>query len=241
MIAIIPDVHGRQFWKDVIPRKDEFEKIIFLGDYLDPYGFEEISNLNALDNFKEILEFKKENLEKVVLLQGNHDQSYAISKDICNCRCDVFNYKEIQNLFKDNFDLFEIFYKFEQNYERFLFSHAGIADEWINKYFPNIKANKQLKLLNKKYKENNIEEVVDLLAPCSSYRGGWDLAGSIVWRDARELISKRFGYQIFGHTMLKTPYVTPNWACLDCKNAFILDNKNNICDLNGLKLKIYAE
>ena len=59
MIAIIPDVHGRQFWKDVIPRKDEFEKIIFLGDYLDPYGFEEISNLNALDNFKEILEFKK--------------------------------------------------------------------------------------------------------------------------------------------------------------------------------------
>ena len=33
MIAIIPDVHGRQFWKDVIPRKDEFEKIIFLGDY----------------------------------------------------------------------------------------------------------------------------------------------------------------------------------------------------------------
>ena len=47
MIAIIPDVHGRQFWKDVIPRKDEFEKIIFLGDYLDPYGFEGISNLNA--------------------------------------------------------------------------------------------------------------------------------------------------------------------------------------------------
>ena len=61
MIAIIPDVHGRQFWKDVIPRKDEFEKIIFLGDYLDPYGFEGVSNLNALDNFKEILEFKKEN------------------------------------------------------------------------------------------------------------------------------------------------------------------------------------
>ena len=28
------------------------------------------------------------------------------------------------------------------------------TSEWINKYFPNIKANKQLKLLNKKYKEN---------------------------------------------------------------------------------------
>ena len=41
--------------------------------------------------------------------------------------------------------------------------------------------------------------------------------------------------------MLKTPYVTSNWACLDCKNAFILDNKNNICDLNGSKLKMYDE
>lgn len=72
MIAICSDCHGRQFWKDVIPRKDEFEKIIFLGDYLDPYGFEGVSNLNALDNFKEILEFKKENIDKVVLLIGNH-------------------------------------------------------------------------------------------------------------------------------------------------------------------------
>ena len=81
MIAIIPDVHGRQFWKDVIPRKDEFEKIIFLGDYLDPYGFEGISNLNALDNFKEILEFTKNNLHKHISVIASGDPSiYGIGK-----------------------------------------------------------------------------------------------------------------------------------------------------------------
>lgn len=33
-ILIIPDVHGRTFWKYAI---DKYDKVIFLGDYLDPY------------------------------------------------------------------------------------------------------------------------------------------------------------------------------------------------------------
>ena len=37
MIAIIPDVHGRRFWTQIKNRVDDFDKIIFLGDYLDPY------------------------------------------------------------------------------------------------------------------------------------------------------------------------------------------------------------
>lgn len=40
MIAIIPDVHGRNFWKNITSNEEiaKYEKIIFLGDYLDPYG-----------------------------------------------------------------------------------------------------------------------------------------------------------------------------------------------------------
>lgn len=72
MIAILGDIHSRSFWKDIIPRKDEFKKIIFLGDYLDPYDFEGFTKEQAIVNFKEILEFKKDNPEKVVLLIGNH-------------------------------------------------------------------------------------------------------------------------------------------------------------------------
>jgi len=64
--VIVPDVHGRPFWKDA---KDYDCDIIFLGDYLDPYGFEGINNIQALDNFKEILEklsflYRSQNLLK---------------------------------------------------------------------------------------------------------------------------------------------------------------------------------
>lgn len=243
MIAIIPDVHGRQFWKDIISRKDEFEKIIFLGDYLDPYGPEGITKDQALDNFKEILEFKKDNLNKVVLFIANHDASYAISKDICECRCDYKNYNEIQKLFRDNFDLFELFYKFEQNEKTFLFSHAGIADYWINSWCKEKEANDQLKWLTNLWDEAkqdiNNSIIRSVLADVSYYRGGYTKSGSIIWRDVRESISDRFGYQIFGHTMLKEPYVANNWACLDCKKVSILDNENSLCNLDGLKLPIH--
>jgi len=242
MIAIIGDIHSRLFWKDVIPKKDEFEKIIFLGDYLDPYDFEGFTKEQAIVNFKEILEFKRDNLDKVILLQGNHDLSYSVSRDCCDCRCDYKNYDEIQKLFRDNFDLFELFYKFEQNDKSFLFSHAGIADKWIDKWFRDRTPEEQLEALVFNWKsceQDNYFKIINILADVSFYRGGYSLAGSIVWRDVRESLSDKFEYQIFGHTMLSQPIVTNKWACLDCQRVIILDDKNNLCNLNGQKLEIY--
>ena len=38
---IIPDVHGRSFWKKAIKKHfDECDHVVFLGDYIDPYGWE---------------------------------------------------------------------------------------------------------------------------------------------------------------------------------------------------------
>ena len=42
-ILIIPDVHGRTFWHYAKDHVDEYDKIIFLGDYLDPYRYEGIT------------------------------------------------------------------------------------------------------------------------------------------------------------------------------------------------------
>ena len=43
-MILVPDIHGRDFWKVVKSYKDN--TIVFLGDYLDPYinEFPEISN-----------------------------------------------------------------------------------------------------------------------------------------------------------------------------------------------------
>ena len=66
----------------------------------------------------------------------------------------------------------------------------------------------------------------------SSYRGGWNNAGSCVWSDLIEMIPENLPsnikFQVFGHTQLNRPLVTPKWACLDCREAFYIDNDLNI-------------
>lgn len=73
-IFIIPDVHGRTFWKEINP--DDADLIIFLGDYVDPYGDEGITPKMALDNLKELVNFYNKYKDKCVFLKGNHDYPY---------------------------------------------------------------------------------------------------------------------------------------------------------------------
>jgi len=104
-IVIIPDVHGRAFWKEAVERFLA-ERFIFLGDYLDPYYFDviyhEITPESTIENFQEILSFKKANPNRVTLLLVNHDCGYLYGKDVCDYRCDDGNYALIQGLFREN-------------------------------------------------------------------------------------------------------------------------------------------
>lgn len=71
-ILIIPDIHGRKFWHKAEEIIDKVDKVVFLGDYLDPYPHEGIFVDEAIQEFKQILEFKEKYNDKVVLLTGNH-------------------------------------------------------------------------------------------------------------------------------------------------------------------------
>ena len=79
---VIPDVHGRKFWRDVV-KGNEDERIIFLGDYLDPYSEEGITPEDAYNELLDIIAFKKEHPENVTLLLGNHDLGY-LDSNICS-------------------------------------------------------------------------------------------------------------------------------------------------------------
>jgi len=80
-VLIIPDVHGREFWRE--PVKEVLEntdaRIVFLGDYLDcypnefKYGFD--FKEHSINNFIEIINLKKENKDRVNLLLGNHKEN----------------------------------------------------------------------------------------------------------------------------------------------------------------------
>ena len=57
-ILIIPDVHGRDFWKEPVKQelKNNETSIVFLGDYLDPYS--NIENNDLIENFIQIIKLK---------------------------------------------------------------------------------------------------------------------------------------------------------------------------------------
>ena len=71
-ILVLPDIHGRPFWTKPSKRVNEYDKVIFLGDYMDPYPFEGNSVEDSLANFGQIIDFAKNNKDKVNLLLGNH-------------------------------------------------------------------------------------------------------------------------------------------------------------------------
>lgn len=72
-IIVIGDIHGRNTWMDVINQEVTYDKVIFLGDYFDS---KEIFPRQWIDNFKEIVQLKRNNPDGVVLLIGNHDYHY---------------------------------------------------------------------------------------------------------------------------------------------------------------------
>ena len=53
-ILIIPDTHGRKFWRNPVQKhlNDPDTHIVFLGDYLDPYR--DIDNITAEEAFEEL-------------------------------------------------------------------------------------------------------------------------------------------------------------------------------------------
>ena len=132
-ILIIPDVHGRTFWRTALD-SGRYEKVIFLGDYVDPYAYEGIDNLMAISNFKDILSLKMIYPDQVILLLGNHDLCYLSDyyRDLAeNDRYDYEFEEEIQQLFRGWSGYFKLAHEEKINGTRFLFSHAGVTMPWL--------------------------------------------------------------------------------------------------------------
>lgn len=220
-ILIVPDVHGRTFWHKAEELIDEVDQVVFLGDYLDPYPHEGISFDDAIVEFTLILLFKEKYPDKVILLLGNHDMHYIV-KEFMDCsRLNKSKRKELYDLYNEYIDCFNLVHFIEDKY---LFSHAGLYEAWMDKYNLSIDELKDHKTF--------LKERWRTLEDCNWRRGGYDLAGSCVWADIRESIVQDslilHVRQIVGHTQLdQKPYITDNIACLDVRRCFILDTSTD--------------
>ena len=211
-ILINPDIHGRIFWKYSIEHKDEFDKIIFLGDYLDAYSPDLL--LKEKDNFKEIIQFKKDNPDKVILLLGNHDCHYINDKIYTASRYNSAKHDSYQKIFLDNIDLFQLIYI----YDKYLFSHAGVYQKWMDLN----------KLTLKDLLDYDLDKLSKSLNWIDYFRGGFYDVGSCIWADIRDSGTEKLlkgYYHIFGHTQLKFNLSTSELSCLDCRVPFSLDSE----------------
>lgn len=223
---IFPDIHGRSFWKEPLKKynKEKYPNltIIFIGDYLDPYDNypgiiegEGWTREETIDNFKEIIEFAK-NDNRIHLLIGNHDMHYWYDAKY-KSRVDNKNYNKIKDMFLQNFTLFNIAYEEIVNGKKYLYTHAGVTSFWLRhlqfigkisvqnnkEYRIDNFGNKVKKLSDEQLPFAQMLETMTLDADklnkmklnfqgqanlwmCSCLRGGDNDCGSCIWADFEE-------------------------------------------------------
>ena len=203
---MIPDCHGRKFWRQtIINNIDKVNKIIFLGDYLDPYKNEIKENPelmecndfydseNLLKMLENIISLKKNEPNKYILLTGNHTDSYIWSNFHAATRTDYKNWEKYHKFFSQNLEYFNLVW-IENNT---IFSHAGISEGWAKavavELSLTINLNNPVKSIARYLSNINLNNIsnkklIKLLGDISSYRGGDSYYGSCEWSDIMEHI-----------------------------------------------------
>jgi hypothetical protein len=135
---VIGDLHGRSDWKLAV-YKENPDRVIFMGDYFDSF---EISGVEQIHNFKEIIEYKetsftndgKDNQHKteVVLLIGNHDHHYFPEIGYTG----TSGYQSgvghsITQVVDENRHHLQMAYGFGE----YLFTHAGVSPRFMDQVF----------------------------------------------------------------------------------------------------------
>ncbi len=197
-IISIGDVHGRPYWKHI--NVSEYDKIIFVGDYVDSFPF---TDPEILANLLDIIELKKSYPDKVVLLLGNHDVQYMYLNEGFGCS----GYRpsmaaSLKHVFMENKKLFQMAHQIEN----YVWTHAGISTRWYdyNK--------KEIDEFAEKFELKGLVETINhmmftnkenrLLHQIGRKRGGYYPSGGITWADRNETCNDYLdGYhQIVGHT-----------------------------------------
>lgn len=237
-LLIVPDQHLRSFWRPIL---NSDLPVCFLGDYIDPYQHEGITYDSGIQEFKDIIEFAKQEPDRVTLLLGNHDCAYCGMSDTL-ARFDYQHSEEIYAMFKENEQLFRLAFRWGDC----LLTHAGVSRKWLS----------QNKL------EENPDTIVDLLNSYINFndhwiknpdwfyakyngpigdvgrsRGGTAPIGSPIWCDLSEIFySPAFEdslQMVIGHTQLqKTGNIVHNKNCWFCDSRAIFI-------WNGEELKLW--
>jgi hypothetical protein len=126
--VVIGDIHGRSIWKLIVHMENP-DRVIFIGDYFDSF---DIKGVEQIQNFKEIIEYKKTSGKEVILLVGNHDHHYY--PEIGNTGTSGYQKGIAPNIIQivdENRKYIQMAYQMDE----FLFSHAGVSSVFMDEAF----------------------------------------------------------------------------------------------------------
>ena len=213
---IIGDIHGRDCWKNLV-REDCVN--IFVGDYFDPYEY--ISQVERMYNFQEIIAFKREHPE-TVLLYGNHDLHYLISEEHYS-RYEAWYANEYWLAFMQSESLFHgVAYPIA---DKALVTHAGVTKEWYEKYFGPYQSESLAEVadrINNLWQQDKHPFTFDVNATSWGDRYGKSPTHSPLWVRPDTLVKHDLFagtdiLQIIGHSQTGTGITKDhNIICVDC-------------------------
>lgn len=123
---LIGDIHGRSIWKSIV-ETEKPDRVVFIGDYFDSFN---ISGLQQLRNFEDIVEYQKTADIEVVMLIGNHDYHYLQSAEHYSGYQPAMHH-QFNEALKKNADNMQIAYQFDD----VVCSHAGLSSLWLDNRF----------------------------------------------------------------------------------------------------------
>lgn len=213
-IVAVGDTHGRSKWKEIIDKEKDFDKFIFIGDYFDAKDGGYSAN-RQIENFKEIVEFKRSNPDKVVMLLGNHDFHYLTN---ANEEYSSFQWsyrKDINEVLQPIVDEGLIQMCYQDG--KYFFSHAGITKTWCNNSGVDLDGNIQDEI-NKLFK-TDISKFRFTMGDNGSY-GGNDITQPPIWVRPQSLVKDMVDNVIciVGHTQVRelTYMKEENLILIDC-------------------------
>ena len=241
-ILVLGDIHGRTIWKDII-KKESPDKVIFLGDYVATH--DNISADQQLSNLNNILNYKEENSDKVVLLRGNHDIQHL---GYYWARCSGLDPKVRNYMAKESFR--EYFLKLTQwiyvdENLKTIFSHAGVSARWLRDVEEYI-----VRTRGSQYDDGTVDQEVLLGlintiepselfgftpdSPCDYY--GDSVTQPITWIRPTSLCRCNISRwdQVVGHTPVTSDIVNLKKATKENRNIWL-------CDALGLSKYLLIE
>ena len=125
-LVAIGDIHGRDYWKQIVDQEQEADMFVFVGDYFDSFT---IKGPEQINNFLDIIEFKKQSKVPVILLIGNHDYHYYPGiEDNGTSGYQTLMAPSIKHVVDDNKQHLQVAYQVGE----FVFTHAGLSSEWLD-------------------------------------------------------------------------------------------------------------